>query len=186
MLRRFASVVAGGALAITSYSVMVTAPASAGERKPNHVEVTKVVVGDSKGTGFQVVVDCKKHDDGIMVFGENGSGPETLTFGPTGGTQTADAPEDSTCTIVETHDGGASKVEVSPSTCEFPKEDKETVPAATIDNHEGLTCEVTVTNTFEPKAEEVGPAGPQGPPGPPGETAVQPAQAVVSRGRFTG
>ena len=77
MLRRFASVMAVGAMAVTSYSVLVAAPASAGERKPNHVEVTKVVVGDSKGAGFQVVVECKKNEEDNKLILNHDSGPET-------------------------------------------------------------------------------------------------------------
>jgi hypothetical protein len=181
MLRRFASVMTVGAMAVTSYSVLLPAPASAGERKPNHVEVTKVVVGDSKGAGFQVVVECKKNEEDNKLILNHDSGPETLTFGPQGGTETADAPENSTCTIIETHDGGASKVEVSPSECVFPKEEQ-AAPAAQIDGDEREPCKVTVTNTFEPP--KPGPAGPAGPPGPPGEAAA--AQAVTAQARFTG
>ena len=182
MFRRFAAAGAGGALALLSYSVMVVAPASAGPVPllPNTVKVIKVVVGDSKGTGFEVVVTCEQKEAPASVAVDGFTHTETLTFGPQGGTETAGAPFNSTCTIVETHDGGASKVEVSPSTCEFTNELTRAV--------EGQTCEVTVTNTFVPEQEEAGPAGPagpQGPPGPPGESAVA-ATAVVSTARFTG
>jgi Domain of unknown function (DUF5979) len=194
MLRRFASVVAGGALAITSYSVVAAVPAAAWERFPNTIEVTKVVVGEHRGVGYQVVVECQQEENGgIGLF--NGDGfSETLTFPPEGGTQEVGAPSGATCTIVETHDGGATHVTVEPDTCEFPEGDKMVpVPAGPgagasldnhLDNHEGETCEVTVTNTFEEEEPVVGPAGPPGPPGPPGEAA--PAAAVTARARFTG
>jgi Domain of unknown function (DUF5979) len=175
MLRRFASVMAGGALALASYSVMVAAPASAGEATKNEVEVTKVVEGTSKGAGFEIVVTCPT---------KNFTATRTLTFPPEGGTQSAkNLPHDSTCTTVETHDGGASNVTVSgDNPCVFPEQDaKEALPIDGV----GKTCHVTVTNTFVPEVEEAGPAGPQGPPGPPGESAVA-ATAVVSTARFTG
>jgi hypothetical protein len=185
MLRRFAAASAGGALALMSYSVMVAAPASAQPELFNKVEVTKVVVGDSKGTGFQVVVTCVAEPLGIAAASDGFTHTETLTFGPQGGIDTAKAPLNSTCTIVETHDGGASKVDVSPSTCDF------TVKPAPKDEATRIlpqTCEVTVTNKFVPDNDNVvGPAGPQGPPGPPGESAVAAAAtAVVSTARFTG
>ena len=183
MLRRFAAASAGGALALMSYSVMVGAPASAQDLLLNKVEVTKVVVGDSKGTGFQVVVTCVAEPLGVEAAADGFTHTETLTFGPKGGTETAEAPLNSTCTIVETHDGGASKVEVSPSTCDFTVTP---APEAEADRITGKTCEVTVTNTFVPEVEEAGPAGPPGPPGPPGESAVQAATAVVATARFTG
>jgi uncharacterized protein DUF5979 len=164
MLRRCAAAGVSGVLAVMSYAVMVGAPASAGGGPSNKVEVTKVVRGQNIGAGYTVVVTCERLNE---------TQTKTLVFGPEGGTETASVPFESTCTVVETHDGGASHVEVSGSPCEFN--------VGTVVESE--TCQVTVTNTFEPKAEEVGPAGPQGPPG---ETAVQPAQAVVSRGRFTG
>jgi hypothetical protein len=180
MLRRFASVVAVGAMAVTSYSVMVAAPASAGEiKKPNTVKVTKVVVGDSHGEGFQVVVECKQTEEDKITLG---SSSKTLTFGPDGGTQDVKAANGVTCTIVETHDGGATTVDVSPSECVFPEELK--LGATVTSEPEGKTCEVTVTNTFVPEEEQAGPAGPQGPQGPPGESAA--ATAVVSTARFTG
>jgi hypothetical protein len=172
MLRKFASVMAGGALALTAYSVMVAAPASAGKFS-NTVEVTKVVQGDGHGEGFQVVVTCEPKKGSTHT--------ETLTFGPQGGTQDAGAPFNSTCTVVETHDGGASKVEVSGSPCDFTVVDEEVAPA---DPPPLKSCQVTVTNTFEPEVEQAGPAGPPGPQGPPGESAA--AQAVVSTARFTG
>jgi hypothetical protein len=179
MFRRFAAACAGGALALMSYSVMTAAPASAG-KFVNTVEVTKVVVGDSHGAGFQVEVTCEEKD-GEVESEVNGSSSETLTFGPQGGTQSVGAPPNSNCTIVETHDGGASKVDISPSTCEFHNEeiDSASVPGGP---PESPPCEVTVTNTFEPP--QAGPAGPPGPPGPQGEAAA--AQAVVSVARFTG
>jgi uncharacterized protein DUF5979 len=176
MLRRFASGMAGGALALTSYSVLVAAPASAGPvpEPKNTVEVTKVVVGENPGGGFTVEIRC--------VIGNKGN-LQTLTFGPEGGTKSVEAPAGSTCTVEETGTGGASKVEVSGSPCDFPPLD-DVVPVAQVTI--GETCKVTVTNTFV-KA-EAGPAGPPGPPGPPGETVVevQPAQAVVSTARLTG
>jgi Domain of unknown function (DUF5979) len=191
MLRRFASVMAVGAMALTSYGVMAAAPAAA-ERLPNTVEVTKVVVGEHHGVGYQVVVECQQEENGgIGLF--NGDGfSETLTFPPEGGTKDAPAPSGSTCTIVETHDGGATFTTVEPSTCEFPANDKlltaggpgASVQAQPIDNHEGETCEVTVTNTFEEEEPVVGPAGPAGPPGPPGEAGA--ARAVTAQARFTG
>jgi Domain of unknown function (DUF5979) len=185
MLRRFASVVAGGVLALASYSIMLAAPASAGPGVPfpNTVKVTKVVEGDSKGAGFQVEVTCEQQ---VNDFNEsnalvNGTHSETLTFGPEGGTQEAKAPFNSTCTIIETHDGGSSKVEVSPSTCDFTVP----LPVERTDAIEPETCEVTVTNTFEPPPPgPAGPAGPPGPPGPPGEAAA--ATAVSAQARFTG
>jgi Domain of unknown function (DUF5979) len=180
MLRRYASVLAGGVLALASYSAVVAAPVSAGAGSFHTVEVTKVVVGDSKGTGFQVEVICEQHENNTLANGSTHT--ETLTFGPQGGTETAGAPVNSTCTIVETHDGGATKVDVSPSTCDFTLPDGPGVEAARITPQ---TCEVTVTNTFEPpQAGPAGPAGPPGPPGPPGEAAA--AQAVVTTARFTG
>jgi hypothetical protein len=172
MLRRFASVMAGGALAVTAYSVMVAAPASAGGPS-NTVEVTKVVQGDSKGTGFQVVVTCEP---------EKGSThSDTLTFGPQGGTESSNAPLNSTCTVVETHDGGASNVTVSGSPCDFTLKDE---AGSAVQLPVPKKCSVTVTNTFVPEVEEAGPAGPPGPQGPPGESAA--ATAVVSTARFTG
>jgi hypothetical protein len=181
MLRRFAAVMAVGAMAVTSYSVVAAAPAVA-EPPKNTVEVTKIVVGEHKGVGYQVVVTCERIEDnevregvaGLFNHGE----PETLTFPPEGGTEEVKVGDGFTCTIVETHDGGATHVTVDPPTCEFPEEDKIT----TFVPNEGETCEVTVTNTFEEEEPVVGPAGPPGPPGPPGAAA---AQAVVAEARFT-
>jgi hypothetical protein len=182
LLRRFAAAGAGGVLAVMSYSMLVAAPASAGAPVlPNTVKVTKVVEGDSKGAGFQVEVTCEPKQNEANAESDGGSHSETLTFGPQGGTEEAKAPLNSTCTIVETHDGGASKVVVSPDTCDFTNEIKAD-EAIIIEPIPGETCEVTVTNTFEPP--QAGPAGPAGPPGPPGEAAA--AQAVVSVARFTG
>jgi Domain of unknown function (DUF5979) len=186
MFRRLAAASAGGVLAVTSYAVLIAVPASAGAPiLPNTVKVTKVVEGDSKGAGFQVEVTCEPKDNNVDNVGAevNGGSSETLTFGPQGGTEEAKAPPNSTCTIIETHDGGASKVVVDPSTCDFTNEIKfDSASEIIIEPIEGETCEVTVTNTFEPP--QAGPAGPAGPPGPPGEAAA--AQAVVTTARFTG
>jgi Domain of unknown function (DUF5979) len=189
MLRRFASVMAVGAMAVTSYSVLAAAPAGA-EPPKNTIEVTKVVVGENKGAGYQVVVECKRIENdestqardaiaGVFNFGE----PETLTFPPEGGgPKEVKVPDGRTCTIIETHDGGATHVTVESdqdgNTCTFPEEKADS--ASVVDG--GKTCKVTVTNTFEPP--QAGPAGPPGPPGPPGEAAA--AQAVVTTARFTG
>jgi Domain of unknown function (DUF5979) len=175
MLRRFAAASAGGALALMSYSVMVAAPASAG-KVPNTVEVTKVVKGENPGGGFEVVVTCEEAPDGAP-FSLNNSQQQTLVFGPAGGTDSVGAPFNSTCTVEETGTGGASKVEISGSPCDFTVPEVIEPIVSNVAPPPSRTCEVTVTNTFEPPA-----AGPQGPPGPPAE----PAQAVVSTARFTG
>jgi hypothetical protein len=179
MLRRFASVVAGGALALTSYSVMAGAPAFAGEKK-NTVEVTKVVKGENIGGGYTVAVTCRESENhDLSTLNHNGPKTETLTFPPEGGTDSVKVGDDKICEVEETGTGGASNVEISGSPCDFT--DTESVTAKV---DEGKTCKVTVTNTFV-KA-EAGPAGPAGPQGPAGESAVSPAQAVVSTARFTG
>jgi hypothetical protein len=184
MFRRFAAASAGGVLALASYAVWAAGPASAGVPVlPNTVKVTKVVEGESKGTGFEVEVTCEPNEDNVdaQVSGDGHS--ETLTFGPNGGTEEAKAPPNSTCTIVETQDGGASKVVVEPPTCEFHNEeiDLASVPGGP---PEGKPCEVTVTNTFEEEKEQAGPPGPSGAPGPPGQAAA--ATAVLTVARFTG
>jgi Domain of unknown function (DUF5979) len=192
MLRRFASVVAVGAMALTSYGVMAAAPAAA-DPQPNKIVVTKVVVGENKGVGYTVVVDCKDIDDGGLRSLFNGNGSEELHFPPDGGDpQDLEVFDGKECTIIETHNGGASFTTVESdqdgNTCTFPRNDTITAGgpgagAAPLPD-EPKTCEVTVTNTFEEPEPVVGPAGPPGPPGPPGEAAA--AQAVAARPRFTG
>jgi hypothetical protein len=181
MLRRFASVLAGGAMALTSYGVMTAAPAAADPPTKHEIVVTKVVEGEHKGVGYEVVVDCQKVENNVdpveAQFGEGNDFPQTLVFPPGGGTQTVEVKvfrSGKHCTIVETHSGGASHVTVEPSECNFPgKHQVEAVEAV-----DGEDCHVTITNTFKKPEPQVGPAGPPGP-------AVA-AQAVTAVARFTG
>jgi hypothetical protein len=205
MLRRFASVMAGGVLALTSYAVMAGAPASAGairEIPHNKIKVTKVVEGTNKGVGYEVVVDCKEPRmltfAGAELFMGN-QGPKELTFGPDGGTKWVEAPPGSICTVIETHSGGATRTVVEGSPCDFSFKDGD-VPKldadATFIPEPPPPCEVTVTNIFDPKPAPLpGPPGPPGPEGPAGAagaagvsatTQASAAQAVVGTARFTG
>jgi hypothetical protein len=201
MLRRFASVAAGATLALTSYGVMAAAPAAAGEPIKHKIVVTKVVVGENQGVGYEVVVDCQKVEENgpvdpeALFNGDHNDFPQTLVFPPEGGTQEVEVKvfrSGKECTIVETHNGGATHTTVDPSTCDFPKKEPDlmlpTGPGTHVtgieNGHEGETCEVTVTNTFEAPKPVVGPAGPAGPPGPSGQPAA--AVAVRAQARFTG
>jgi hypothetical protein len=130
--------------------------------------------------------------------GDHNDFPQTLVFPPEGGTQDVKVEvrrSGKTCTIVETHNGGATHTTVDPDTCEFPPKEPvimaPTGPGTNVtaninEDHEGETCEVTITNTFEPKEKKVGPAGPPGPPGPPGVAAAAAARPVTAQARFTG
>jgi hypothetical protein len=202
MLRRFGSVMAGGALALTSYAVMAGAPASAQPIElflPNKIEVTKVVEGQNKGVGYEVVVQCQRRDDEMAASLVDGGKvfSKTLVFGPDGGEKEVRAPFGATCTVIETHNGGATRTEVTGSPCEFNTEEQASADA--VRRIEGETCEVTVTNIFDPKPAPLpGPPGPPGPEGPAGAagaagaagvsatTQASAAQAVVGTARFTG
>ena len=183
MFRRYASVVAGGVVALASYSVIAGAPASGQQieidRRPNTVEVTKVVKGTNPGGSFTVVVKCEQRK---MIVANTpmggGSVTETLLFGPDGGEKDVKAAFGSTCTVAETGTGGASHVEIIGSPCEFNKDTADSEAARVDGKHE--TCKVTVTNTFDPPL--------PGPPGPPGQNvaSVVAAQPVVVVPQFTG
>jgi hypothetical protein len=184
---------------------MAGAPASAQPIElflPNKIEVTKVVNGENKGVGYEVVVQCERRDDEMVASGvlDGKVFFKTLVFGPDGGEKEVRAPFGATCTVIETHNGGATHTEVTGAPCEFNKEKE--ASADLVRKIEGETCDVTVTNTFEPKP--LPPPGPPGPPGPEGPagatgaagaagaagvsatTQASAAQAVVGTARFTG
>jgi hypothetical protein len=178
---------------------MAAAPAGAGELfLPNKIEVTKVVNGENKGVGYEVVVQCERRDDEMLASGvlDGKVFFKTLVFGPDGGEKEVRAPFGATCTVIETHNGGATHTEVTGAPCEFNKEKE--ASADLVRKIEGETCDVTVTNTFDPKpAPRPGPPGPPGPEGPAGAAGAagvsavsagqaSAAQAVVGTARFTG
>jgi len=123
----------------------LTSPASAAAN--NTVTVTKVVNGTPTEAGnIEVVVQC-------------GANVQTLTFPPTGGTQSASIPSTlSSCTVQETEDRGADATAIqavsATAAIQIPNAQNATAPAGgaliTFDNNGGQLATVGITNTYIP------------------------------------
>ena len=134
-----------GAMVALVLPLALTSPASAAAN--NTVTVTKVVNGTPTEAGnIEVVVQC-------------GSNVQTLTFAPTGGTQSASIPSNlSSCTVQETEDRGADLTAIQATSAtaaiQIPNANNATAPAGgaliEFDNNGGQTASVGITNTFIP------------------------------------
>jgi hypothetical protein len=141
----------GLAAAIVAGTVLLPTVADAGSPAPPRpvIEVVKVVEGDvSVDTEFVVSIECDTPEPLSAEF----------TFGPGGGTQSADFSDDNQCLVTETDDGGAESVTYE-ATCsgecvaDPPTEDGVVLHL----QQNGAVATVTVTNTF-PEAVPVEPA----------------------------
>lgn len=145
--RRGRSVVLVGALlALAAVAVPFGPTPSAFAAGDNTVTVTKVVNGTPTESGlFEVAVRC-------------GASLQTLTFGPTGGTQSATFADTLTsCTVQETEPRGAdtSSIQAVSATAAIviPDGADATNPVQiTFDAGGGQSVNVGVTNTFTPPA----------------------------------
>ena len=156
----------------------------------NELVVTKIVEGPvPPGTEFVVEVDCSspiKTGAGAEGFDD----PDPIVFGEEGGSETIQIPPFvDECTVTETDDGGASSVVYggedngcditatdSDVTADFPGFAPGADPSGGPPPIVGVTCEVTVTNTFDPPPE----------PAPAAQPAANAAAAVPVGPRFTG
>ncbi len=134
-----------GAMVALVLPLALTSPASAAAN--NTVTVTKVVNGTPTEAGnIEVVVQC-------------GANVQTLTFPPTGGTQSASIPSTlSSCTVQETEDRGADATAIqavsATAAIQIPNAQNATAPAGgaliTFDNNGGQLATVGITNTYIP------------------------------------
>ena len=134
-----------GAMVALVLPLALTSPASAAAN--NTVTVTKVVNGAPTEAGnIEVVVTC-------------GTNVQTLTFAPTGGTQSASIPSNlSTCTVQETEDRGADATAIqavsATAAIQIPNAQNATAPAGgaliEFDNNGGQLATVGITNTYIP------------------------------------
>ena len=137
-----------GALVALVLPVALASPASAAAN--NTVTVTKVVNGTPTEAGnIEVVVQC-------------GANVQTLTFPPTGGTQSASIPSNlNSCTVQETEDRGADDGAGPNSTAiqavsataaiQIPDANDATLGAQIVfDNNGGQLASVGITNTYVP------------------------------------
>ena len=137
---------------------------------PDHeLIVTKIVEGPvPPGTEFEVEVNCTELLKGTEGSAEGGQAfPVTLTFDEQGGSQSVDVPFfTDECTATETEDGGASSVvygagtgddscDVTPTATDVTANylDIELAAEPSGVPEQTISCEVTVTNTFEPEPE---------------------------------
>ena len=124
-----------------------------------YVQVDKVVEGTAPaGVQFTIDLTC----EGDVRSGEGAYGGDTegaplpfidttLTFGPSGGTQTVVHSTAQRCTITETGTGGATTVTVETSDC-AENEAAPEVTSGTFDIFAPITCPQTVTNVFRDAA----------------------------------
>lgn len=131
-----------GAMVALVLPLALTSPASAAAN--NTVTVTKVVNGTPTEAGnIEVVVQC-------------GANVQTLTFPPTGGTQSASVPSNVTnCSVQETEDRGAdaSAIQAVSATAaiQIPDANDATLGAVIeFDNNGGQLATVGITNSYFP------------------------------------
>ena len=133
-----------GALVALVLPVALASPASAAAN--NTVTVTKVVNGTPTQAGnFEVVVNC-------------GGSIQTLTFAPSGGTQSASFPDSQTsCTVQETQNRGADSTAIqavsATAVVNVPNANNAATGASIVFNAGGgQSANVGITNTFNPAA----------------------------------
>ena len=133
-----------GALVALVLPLALASPASAAAN--NTVTVTKVVNGTPTQAGnFEVVVNC-------------GGSIQTLTFAPSGGTQSASfADTQTSCTVQETQSRGADATAIqavsATAVVNVPNANSAATGATIVFNAGGgQTANVGITNTFNPPA----------------------------------
>jgi hypothetical protein len=143
------------AAAIVAATVLLPTVADAGAPAPARpiIEVVKVVEGEvPEGTEFVVGIECDTPEPLTAEF----------TFGPEGGTQSADFSDDNQCLVTETDDGGAASVTYEASCSGECVADPPTEDGVVLHlQQNGAVATVTVTNTFpeaEPEVTEPAPA----------------------------